>query len=76
MKWEQIERDWKVFTPQVHAQWGKLTDDQLKAVAGKRDALSAKIQEVYAIKKEEAEKQLQAFEEHAKQPEAAKAPVA
>jgi uncharacterized protein YjbJ (UPF0337 family) len=75
MKWEQIESDWKGYTPQVLAQWSKLTDAQLSAVAGKRDALSSKIQEVYAITKDEAEKQIKAFEERAKQPQAAKAPV-
>jgi len=76
MKWDQIEKDWKTFTPQVLAQWSKLTEEQLKAVAGKRDALASKIQEVYAINKEESEKQLKAFEERAKQPEAVKAPIA
>ena len=66
MKWEQIETDWKGYTPQVQGQWSKLTDEQLKAVAGKRDGLSAKLQEVYAINKEEAERQIKAFEERAK----------
>jgi uncharacterized protein YjbJ (UPF0337 family) len=66
MRWEQIESDWKSFTPQVLGQWNKLTDEQLKIVAGKRAGLSAKIQEVYAINRDEAEKQIKAFEERAK----------
>ena len=37
---------------------GKLTDDQLDVIAGKRQHLSGKIQEVYGITKEETEKQI------------------
>ena len=66
MRWDQIESDLKNFAPQVRGQWNKLTDEQLKTVAGKRDGLSAKIQEVYAINKDEADKQIKAFEERAK----------
>lgn len=73
MRWEQIEGDWKTYKPQMITQWSKLTDEQLNAVAGKRDKLAAKIQEVYAIGKEEAERQIKSFEEHAKQAQPAKA---
>ncbi len=66
MKWEQIEGDWKGYKTQVLAQWSKLTDDQFNLIAGKRDKLSSKIQEVYVINKEESEKQIKAFEERAK----------
>jgi uncharacterized protein YjbJ (UPF0337 family) len=71
MKWEQIEGDWKMYKPQMITQWSKLTDEHLNAIGGKRDKLATKIQEVYVISKEEAEKQIKAFEEHAKQPQAA-----
>ena len=72
MKWDVIEGNWKQYQPQALQQFNKLTDDQLTAVAGKRDKLLAKIQEVYAISKEEAEKHVKAFEESAKEPVAAK----
>jgi len=42
----------------VKEQWGKLTDDQLDVIAGKREHLAGKIQEAYGISKDEAEKQL------------------
>ena len=72
MKWEQIESDWKLYKPQMTTQWSKLTDEHLNAIGGKREKLATKIQEVYAISKEEAEKQIKAFEEQAKQPQAAR----
>ena len=76
MKWEQIEGDWKMHKPQMITQWSKLTDEHLNAIGGKRDKLATKIQEVYVLSKEEAEKQIKAFEEHAKQPQAARVAAA
>lgn len=76
MKWEQIEGDWKMYKPQMITQWSKLTDEHLNAIGGKRDKLATKIQEVYVISKEEGEKQIKAFEEHAKQPQAARVAAA
>jgi uncharacterized protein YjbJ (UPF0337 family) len=37
-------------------QWGKLTDDDLEVIAGKREALAGKLQERYGMAKEEAQK--------------------
>jgi len=47
----------------VKAQWGKLSDDQLDVIDGKRVELAGKIQEAYGLTKEDAEKQIKAFEE-------------
>ena len=58
MNWDQIEGNWMQLKGNVKQQWGKLTDDQLVVIAGKRDNLAGKIQEVYGISKEEVEKQL------------------
>jgi uncharacterized protein YjbJ (UPF0337 family) len=44
-------------------QWGKLTDDQLDTIAGKRDQLAGRIEETYGITKDQAELQVRAFEE-------------
>jgi uncharacterized protein YjbJ (UPF0337 family) len=43
-------------------QWGKLTDDDLDNIAGKRDQLVGKIQNAYGIGKDEAEKQINEWE--------------
>ncbi|MFP2767945.1 CsbD family protein [Oceanisphaera sp. KMM 10153] len=63
MNWDIIEGNWKQFKGKVKGQWGKLTDDHLDEIAGKRQELSGKIQEAYGISKEEAEKQLKEFED-------------
>jgi uncharacterized protein YjbJ (UPF0337 family) len=58
MNWNQIEGNWKQFKGLAKQQWGKLTDDQLDVIAGKREQLSGKIQEAYGVTKDESEKQL------------------
>jgi uncharacterized protein YjbJ (UPF0337 family) len=58
MNWDQVEGKWKQFKGSVKQKWGKLTDDDLDVVAGKRDQLVGKIQERYGITKEEAQKQI------------------
>jgi uncharacterized protein YjbJ (UPF0337 family) len=63
MNWDRIEGNWKQFKGSAMQQWGKLTDDQLDVVAGKRDVLLGRIQEVYGISKEEGEKQLAAWQQ-------------
>jgi len=45
-------------TGRAKEQWGKLTDDDLYVVAGRRDQLAGKIQERYGVAKDEAERQL------------------
>jgi uncharacterized protein YjbJ (UPF0337 family) len=63
MNWDIIEGNWKQFKGKVKAQWGKLTDDHLDVIAGKRAELAGKIQETYGVTKDEAEKQIKHFEE-------------
>src|SRR3972149_1232210 len=58
MNWDRIEGNWKQFKGNVKEKWGKLTDDQLDVIAGKRDHLAGRIQESYGITKDETEKQL------------------
>ena len=65
MNWDTIQGNWKQLTGRAKQQWGKLTDDDLKVVAGHRDMLAGKIQERYGIAKDEAEKQLSAWEKSA-----------
>jgi uncharacterized protein YjbJ (UPF0337 family) len=62
MNWDRIEGNWKQFKGNVQQQWGKLTDDQLDVIAGKREHLSGMIQEIYGITKDETEKQISAWQ--------------
>lgn len=63
MNEDRIEGNWTQFKGKVKEQWGKLTDDDLDIIAGKRDQLLGRIQERHGIAKDEAEKQLNGFQE-------------
>ncbi|MCV9966852.1 CsbD family protein [Pararhizobium sp. BT-229] len=52
MDWNRVEGNWKQFKGKVKEQWGKLTDDDLDRIAGKRDQLEGTIQERYGIEKD------------------------
>ncbi|MDZ7589879.1 MAG: CsbD family protein [Rubrivivax sp.] len=58
MNWDRIEGHWKQLSGQAKEQWGKLTDDDLDVVAGRREQLAGTIQARYGVAKEDAEKQI------------------
>lgn len=62
MNWETIEGSWKEMMGNVKEQWGKLTDDELTQIAGKRDRLAGIIQKKYGLAKDAAEEQISKFE--------------
>jgi len=55
--------NWKQLQGKVREQWGKLTDDDIDVIAGKRDQLIGRIQERYGIARDEAERQARQWEE-------------
>ena len=42
MDWDRVEGDWKQMKGKVKERWGKLTDDDLTAISGRRDHLRAR----------------------------------
>jgi uncharacterized protein YjbJ (UPF0337 family) len=58
MNWDRIEGQWKQMTGSVKERWGKLTDDDLNVIGGKKDQLVGRVQERYGIAKDEAQKQV------------------
>jgi len=62
MNRDRIEGNWKQVKGRVREQWGKLTDDHLNVIDGRRDRLLGQIQESYGIARDEAEQQLQSWE--------------
>jgi uncharacterized protein YjbJ (UPF0337 family) len=61
MNWDQIAGDWKQITGKVKEKWGKLTDDDLTTIAGKRDQLAGILQQRYGYAKDQVEKELDEF---------------
>ena len=58
MNWDQIKGNWAQAKGEVKTRWGKLTDDDLTTIAGERDKLVGRLQELYGLSKEEAQRQV------------------
>jgi uncharacterized protein YjbJ (UPF0337 family) len=52
MDWNRVEGNWKQVKGKVKEQWGKLTDDDLDVISGRRDQLEGKIQERYGLEQD------------------------
>ena len=63
MNEDRIQGNWKQFKGKIKEQWGKTTDDDFDVIDGKREQMLGKIQERQGIAKDEAEKQLDAWQE-------------
>jgi uncharacterized protein YjbJ (UPF0337 family) len=54
MDWDRIEGSWKSFKGKAKMQWGKLTDDDLDVIEGRREELEGRIQNAYGYEKDRA----------------------
>lgn len=61
MNTEELEGKWEQIKGQVKEKWGKLSNDDITTIGGKKDQLIGKIRERYALGKEDAENQFAAF---------------
>ncbi len=64
MNWDRVEGNWKTFKGQVRQQWGKLTDDDLDVISGKREELVGRIQNAYGLARDEADRQVSEWEKN------------
>lgn len=62
MNWERIERNWEKFQGKVLEQWDKFPENEVDVIGGRRNVLSSRIQEIYGVSKDEAERQIKSFE--------------
>lgn len=61
MNWQQVKTNWNNVSKQFHHKWGKLTDNDLKAIAGRRDELVTRLQKLYSLDKPKAEREAEDF---------------
>ena len=53
MNWDQVEGKMKQWMGSAKERWGKLTDDELQQIGGKRDQMIGKLQEKYGWTREQ-----------------------
>ena len=56
-----LEAKWEKLQGKVKQHWGRLTDNDLQRIAGRRDVLSGELQERYAYTRRQAEQEIDAF---------------
>lgn len=49
MDWHEIEKSWDRYVVAAKSQWGKLSEEQLRATRGRRAILAARVQEAYGL---------------------------
>ena len=52
MDWNRIEGNWKQTQGRIKEKWGKLTDDDLTMINGRREQLEGLIQQRYGLAKD------------------------
>lgn len=58
MNWDRMNGNWVRIKARAQQRWGRLTDDDLQAVANQRDRLLDRIQLRYGVARDEAERQI------------------
>lgn len=58
MNQDRIQGRWKQLKGKVKEQWGRLTEDDLDVIAGRRDQLLGRIQQRHGLAREEAGRQV------------------
>jgi uncharacterized protein YjbJ (UPF0337 family) len=58
MNWDRVEGNWKQFKGKAQEQWGKLTDDDLDVIEGRRTELAGRLQQRYGYAKDQAEREI------------------
>ncbi len=61
MDWNRVEGSWKQVKGTVKEKWGKLTDDDLDVINGRREQLEGKLQERYGFAKDQIGKEVDAW---------------
>jgi len=71
MDWERIQGNWQHFKVVARVRWMRISAEEFDVIAGRREALAGRIQEVYRVSLGAAQMQLESWQGQQKEPEAA-----
>jgi uncharacterized protein YjbJ (UPF0337 family) len=55
MNWDRVQGNWEEFKGKAQQQWGKLTNDDMDVIEGKRKELAGRLQKHYGYAQDQAE---------------------
>ena len=58
MNWSQVEGQWNTLKAKARQKWGKLTNDDIEQIRGRRDELIARLQKRYGDDRSDLERQV------------------
>src|SRR6185503_9723104 len=58
MNWSTIETGWTSYKANAKQRWSRLSDEQIDGTMGKREQLTSRVQQAYAVSQEEAARQI------------------
>lgn len=58
MNWQEMKGNWKQLKGEARRRWGELTDDDLTRIAGDREVLIGRLQELYGKGREAVEEEV------------------
>ncbi|HLY20364.1 MAG TPA: PqqD family peptide modification chaperone [Bryobacteraceae bacterium] len=61
MNWNEFESQWNQVKGSVREKYNKLTDEDIHAIAGKKDQFISKLQARYSMSREQAQKDVDTF---------------
>jgi uncharacterized protein YjbJ (UPF0337 family) len=61
MNWDMIAGKWRELGGKVRSKWGKLTDDDIDLIGGKKDELVGRLQQHYGYQRDRAEREVDDF---------------
>ncbi|HEX8877723.1 MAG TPA: CsbD family protein [Phycisphaerales bacterium] len=61
MNWDRIEGNWMMYKGKLREKWGRLSDQDLQVIRGKREQLEGKLQQLYGRTKSQASQEVDDF---------------
>jgi uncharacterized protein YjbJ (UPF0337 family) len=58
VRWNYVEQNWPAERSKLQTEWGRLTDDDIEIISGRRDQLEALLQKYYGDDARKAEREV------------------
>lgn len=70
MDWDRIQANWQHYKVLARVRWGRISADEFDLIAGRLEALTGQIQDVYRVSPEMARAQVESWQGQQHEPEA------